>query len=89
VHPPAGDQAIKEGVALRPLDPAAYVAFISGALDRSSSESLKAFAERVDEILSDLHLEGTLRRLSTKYFGRDYATPASAFDLESIGQTVG
>ncbi len=84
----AGNQAISEGVKLRPLEPAAYVAYIGGALDRSSGTSQTAFFDRVNQILGTLHGNGTLVALSKKYFGKDYATLASEFDLSSLGQTV-
>ncbi len=83
-----GDQAIKEGAALRALDPPAYTAFIAGALDRSSGISAAAFYERVNETLRSLHADGTLADLSTKFFGKDYATEAAVFDIGSTGQTV-
>jgi hypothetical protein len=35
-----------------------------------------------------LHADGTLKALSIKYFGKDYATKAGQFDLASIDQTV-
>jgi hypothetical protein len=31
-------------------------------------------------IIAGLHADGTLKRLSIKYFGKDYATKAGAFD---------
>ena len=82
----AGGQAIEEGVPLRALDPAEYEAYIAGAVDRSSGLEAAAFVDRVNEIVSDLHADGTLAELSEEYFGKDYATPAGAFNLDSIGQ---
>jgi ABC-type amino acid transport substrate-binding protein len=35
-----------------------------------------------------LHADGTLERLSRKYFGKDYASATGRFDLARIGQTV-
>jgi len=32
--------------------------------------------------------KGTLKDLSVKFFGTDYATPAAQFDLAKVGQTV-
>ena len=82
------EQAIAEGIALRALDPPAYTAFIGGAIDRTSGLSLVSFNDRVNEILRGLHADGTLSELSLSYLGKDYATAAGAFDLDSIGQTV-
>ena len=49
---------------------------------------MAAFVERVDQIVQGLHADGTLKALSIKYFGKDYATKAGQFDLASIDQTV-
>ncbi len=84
----AGDQAIAEGLHLRSLDPPAYVAYIAGALDRSSTAQSKTFFDRVNGIVEQLHANGTLTRLSRRYFRTDYASPAARFDLSAIGQTV-
>ena len=32
--------------------------------------------------------DGTLKRLSGKFFGKDYASSAADFDVDAIGQTV-
>jgi ABC-type amino acid transport substrate-binding protein len=46
------------------------------------------FVSRVNEIVAGLHADGTLTRLSVKYFGKDYAAKAAQFDLSAIEQTV-
>ena len=84
----AGDQAIGEGLRLKGLDPAAYEAFIGGALDRSRGTAVRPFFDRLNAILERLHGDGTLKRLSLKYFEHDYATRAARFDLATIEQTV-
>ena len=84
----AGDQAIAEGSNLRSLDPPAYVAYIGGALDRTQATPAKMFFDRVNRIVEQLHADGTLARLSRRYFRTDYASAAADFDLSAIGQTV-
>ena len=84
----AGDEAIAQGVHLRPLAPPAYEAYIGGALDRAATLELTAFFNRVNEVITDLHQSGRLRELSVKYFGKDYARDADEFSLESIEQSV-
>lgn len=84
----AGGQAIEEGVELRALDPPAYSAFIAGIIDRSSGYEVAAFHERVNEVVRALHADGTLAELSIEFFGKDYASEAAAFDLDSLEQTV-
>ena len=84
----AGDQAIAEGLDLRSLDPPAYLAYIGGAIDRTQATTAKTFFDRVNGIVRRLHADGTLARLSRRYFGADYASAAAEFDLPAIGQTV-
>jgi len=84
----AGGEAIDQGVALRALDPPAYSAYIAGILDRSSGYSVAAFYDRINAVLRSLHADGTLADLSVQFFGKDYASEAGEFNLDSIGQTV-
>ena len=85
---PVGTEAIKGGATLRMLTTPAYVTQKTGYLDRGSTLSQSAFAARVDEILQGLHADGSLKALSAKYFGVDYATAAGTFDMSSIDQSV-
>ena len=84
----AGNQAIEEGLELRPLDPPAYSAFLGGVLDRFSGYDVAAFYDRVNQVVRALHADGTLADLSAGFFGKDYASEAAAFDLGSLEQTV-
>jgi len=85
---PVGAEQISEGLSLRMLKTPAYVSYKTGYVDRSSGLNVAAFVDKVDEIVAGLHADGTLPALSERYFGKDYATLASEFDLGSIGQTV-
>jgi polar amino acid transport system substrate-binding protein len=85
---PVGSGAIKDGAALRMIAAPAYYSYKTGYVDKKSGLSVGPFVARVDQIIAGLHADGTLKRLSIKYFGKDYATKAGAFDLSTIGQTV-
>jgi polar amino acid transport system substrate-binding protein len=85
---PVGTEAIKAGAALRMLATPAYVTQKTGYLDRGSTLSQTAFAAKVDEILLALHADGSLKLLSEKWFGVDYATAAGTFAMSSIDQSV-
>jgi polar amino acid transport system substrate-binding protein len=85
---PVGDDAIKQGEALRRLATPAYYSYKTGYVDKKSGLSVGPFIDRVNEIMRKLQADGTMRRLSIKYFGRDYATQAAKFDLSRIGQHV-
>jgi polar amino acid transport system substrate-binding protein len=84
-----GKQAIKDGLPIRALDEPAFEEYLSGFVDKSSGLDVGPFITRINEIVAKLHADGELRRLSLKYFGRDYAARAARFDVDSIGQRVG
>jgi polar amino acid transport system substrate-binding protein len=85
---PVGLQAIKDGKPFRLLDESAFSMFPSGFVDKSSGLDVKAFVDRVNEIIRKAHADGTLKQMSLQWFGSDYTTPAGAFDLNKIGQEV-
>jgi polar amino acid transport system substrate-binding protein len=85
---PVGTEAIAKGAALRMLPTPAYYSYKTGYVDRKSGLAAGPFVARVNKIVSALHADGTLKRLSIKYFGKDYATQAAKFDLSTIDQTV-
>lgn len=85
---PVGGNAIKEGLPLRQLAASPFPLYSTGFVDKSSGLAAGPFVERVNEIVAGLHADGTIKRISLKYFGRDYATKAARFDLSTIGQSV-
>jgi polar amino acid transport system substrate-binding protein len=85
---PVGAEAIAKGAPLRMLATPAYYSYKTGYVDKKSGLAAGPFVARVNEIVAGLHADGTLKRLSVKYFGKDYATEAARFDLSTIEQTV-
>lgn len=85
---PVGRARIKEGLALRPLKAVSFSDYLAGYVDKSSGLEAAAFVKNVNEIIRDLHADGTLKRLSLKWFGQDYVSSAAAFDLATLGQVV-
>jgi ABC-type amino acid transport substrate-binding protein len=85
---PVGDEAIAKGAGLRRLATPAYYSYKTGYVDKKSGLAVGPFVDRVNKIMARLHANGTMKRLSIKYFGRDYATQAAKFDLSEIGQKV-
>ncbi len=81
-----GMEAIAVGVPLRALDPPLFTGMSTGFVDKNSGLRDEAFLSRINEILDQLHADGTFKALSQKYFGTDYATNAGEFDLATIGQ---
>lgn len=83
-----GAKAIAEGLPLRAVGGDQYVAYLSGAVDRSSSFHSAAFTHRVNQIVDQLQASGTLRRLSLHYFHHDFASKARGFDVAALDQHV-
>ncbi len=85
---PVGQQAIKDGLAIRALEEPAFRLYSTGFVDRKSGLDATAFVERINAIIERLHADGTLTAASIKYFGADLASEAAIFDLDSIGQDL-
>lgn len=86
---PEGYGAIAEGIKLRAIKDPAFFMYPTGFVDRSSALDVKPFIARINQVVAGLHADGSLRKLSIKDFsGKDYATKAGQFDLDSIGQVV-
>jgi ABC-type amino acid transport substrate-binding protein len=85
---PVGQDEINNGLALRMLPEPAYQSFKTGYIDQKSGLSQAAFVAKVNDVMKELHADGTMERLSGQFFSKDYAAPASTFDLAAIGQTV-
>jgi ABC-type amino acid transport substrate-binding protein len=83
-----GGKAIHEGVSIRSVGADVYVAYLSGAIDRTSGLSVAAFADKVNSIVRRLQAQGALRRLSLKYFRTDFASKAKHFDVAGLGQNI-
>jgi polar amino acid transport system substrate-binding protein len=85
---PVGEGAIGEGAALRKLPNPAYYSNKTGYVDKESGLAVGPFIERVNEIVAARHEDGTLARLSEKFFGKDYAAEAAKFDIAALEQNV-
>ncbi len=83
-----GEQAVKDGLSIRALDEPAFPLFLTEFIDKKSGLDPTAFVARVNDIISELHADGTLKTLSQKYFGEDLTAEAADFDLDAIGQVV-
>ena len=85
---PVGLQAVKDGQPFRLVDEPAFSMYPSGFVDKGSSLGVKSFVERVDQIISAAHADGTMKALSMQWFGTEYTTPAAAFDLAKLNQQI-
>ncbi len=85
---PVGEQAIADGLALRPLAEPAFEIYATGFVDRGSTLDETSFVARINDIVAALHADGRLTTLSEQYFGTDYSAAAAGFDLSGIGQEI-
>lgn len=83
-----GRAAIAKGAPLRELEKAAYYTQKTGYVDRDLTLDPGAFLDAIDTAITNLHTDGSLKALSLEFFDADYASPAGAFDLSAIGQSV-
>ena len=85
---PVGRAQIERGFRLRRLPELAFTYYPSGFVDKSSGLDSRAFAEKVNAIVQGAQADGTLEKLSRRFFGRDYIAEAAAYDIEAIEQEV-
>jgi polar amino acid transport system substrate-binding protein len=63
--------AIAAGLQLRVVEPPVFDDSSAIAIDRSSPLNSRPLLTAIDAIVDDMHRDGTLRRLSLKYYGLD------------------
>jgi polar amino acid transport system substrate-binding protein len=83
-----GEHAIASGMPLRKVGEPLFDEYATGWVDKGSELDVRSFVARVDQIVRGLHEDGTLRELSTEFFGQDYASEAGAFDLSTVEQEL-
>jgi len=86
VAQPTGRNAIADGLPLKQLGEPVFFEYLATAIDRKSSQDPVAFVRKVSEIIEQMHSDGTLLRLSQQYYGEDFTTAASHFDIDALGQ---
>ena len=86
VAQPTGQQAIEDGLPLTQLGEPVFFEYLATAVDKKSSQDPVAFVREVSEIIQQMHSDGTLLRLSQQYYGEDFTTAASQFDVHALGQ---
>ncbi len=86
VAQPTGQQAIEDGFPIKQLGSPVFFEYLSAAIDKKSSLAPITFVQKVNRIIQNLHQDGTLLRLSQQYYGQDFTTAASQFDITSLNQ---
>jgi polar amino acid transport system substrate-binding protein len=83
---PTGLQAIKDGLAIKQLGEPVFFEYLAAATDKKSRQDSLSLAIRVTEIIRQMHTNGKLVALSKEYYGMDYATIASKYDIKPLNQ---
>jgi len=83
-----GNKAISEGMPVRQLGEPVFYTYIAPAIDKKQSRNPIAFIKKINEIIMQMHNDGTLSGLAEKYFSlkTDLTAPAKKFDIQSLGQ---
>jgi polar amino acid transport system substrate-binding protein len=86
VAQPTGQQAIEDGLPLKQLGQPVFFEYLAAAVDKKSSQDPAAFVRKVGEVVQQMHSDGTLLTLSQEYYGEDFTTAASEFDIHALNQ---
>jgi polar amino acid transport system substrate-binding protein len=86
VAQPTGQKAMEDGMPIKQLGEPVFFEYLATAIDKESSQDPVAFVRKVSEIIQQMHSDGTLLKLSQQYYGEDFTTAASQFDIHALGQ---
>lgn len=86
VAQPTGLQAIEDGLPIKQLGSPVFFEYLSTAIDKRSSMDPKSFIDSVTGSILQIHQDGTLLKLSQKYYQQDFTTAASQFDMDLLEQ---
>ncbi len=86
VAQPTGLKAIEDGLPIKQLGEPVFFEYLSAAVDKKSRHDPVPFVQKVSEIIQQMHQDGTLSELSLLYYGVDYTTEASKFDINTLDQ---
>lgn len=71
---PTAQDAIKSGQPFKIVGDPVYYEDLGIAIDKQSPQDSKSLADAVSKIIDDMHADGTLTKLSMKYYGVDLTT---------------
>jgi polar amino acid transport system substrate-binding protein len=83
---PTGAGVIADGLPLKQLGDPVYYEYLAGAVDKFHSLDSASFVARLDEVLQEMHSDGTLLEMSQEYYGLDLASAAGEFDVSQLNQ---
>lgn len=83
---PTGQGFIADGQPLKQLGEPIYFEYLAPALDKAATLNQATFFTRLNEVVQQLHKDGTLRTLSEKHYGTDLTSAAATFNVASLNQ---
>nr|WP_319375548.1 transporter substrate-binding domain-containing protein [uncultured Methanoregula sp.] len=86
---PLGEDAQKNGLAIRQLGSPVFYDYDAAAVDRSGGRNPASFVGNVTGIIREMNRDGTLLRFSQQYYGRDLVTETARFNSSALGQIPG
>jgi len=86
VAQPTGQNAIGEGLSLKQLGEPVFFEYLAVDIDKKHSKDPISLVNKVNQIVQQMHSDGTLLKLSWQYYGEDLTTAASQFDIHALGQ---
>jgi len=78
---PTGKQAISNGLPIKQLGDPVYTEYLAAAVDKNQNNDPTTFVDKVNEIIQQMHSDGTLRNLSMENYGDDLTTIAAGFNI--------
>jgi polar amino acid transport system substrate-binding protein len=84
---PLGEDAMKNGLAIRPLGKPVFYDYDGAAVDKKSGRDPASFVRKVTGVIQEMNQDGTLLRFSQKYYGRDLVSETARFNTSALGQT--
>jgi polar amino acid transport system substrate-binding protein len=83
---PTGTTFISDGGPIKQLGEPVYFEYLSPAFDKASALDTATLRARVDEIIQEMHSDGTLQALSEEFYGTDLVSAAAEFDIAGLEQ---
>ena len=84
--PDTGQAAIASGLPIRQLEGNLYYDYDAIAIDKKSNKDPQSLANRITELIQQMHKDGTLLKLSEQVYHGDFTTRASQYDLTTLMQ---
>lgn len=83
-----GGKSISDGMSIRQLGEPVFYSYVAPIIDKKHSKNPISFIKKINEIIVQMHNDGTLSKLSEKYYTlkTDFVTQAKKFDIRALGQ---